>query len=130
MGSARVPTTNIVIIAGRVTWGPDLKMLSGDNAICKFGMAYNRPFKKRDGSKSEETFFVNVEIWGRPAEWANKDLFKGAKIQVQGSLKENTWQKDGKDMTKLEIKADKIEQLEWADDPDTQGATTDENEVY
>ena len=129
MGDARIPDLNRIQLPGRVSWGPEYKTLSGDNALCKFQLAYSRKFRKKGGGQGEESFFINCEIWGRAAEWARDDLYKGCKILVEGSLKQDTWNKDGVDHTKFGIKVDKIHQLEWKDEGDGGPSAPAEEEV-
>ena len=130
MGEARIPNLNNIQLAGRVTWGPDHKVIGGDNALCKFGLAVNRKFRKNDGGLGEESLFINCEVWGHAADFARDDLYKGAKVIVEGSLKEDKWQKDGVDHTKMGIKVNKINTLEWKDKIDTGQSAPADDDMY
>lgn len=132
MADVRMPDLNKIQLAGRVTWGPDYKAIGSDNGITKFGIAYNRKFKKRDNSQGEESFFMNCEVWGRAAEWARDDLYKGCKVIVEGDMKEEQWEKDGVKHSKMKINVTKIHQLEWKEQGDGGGthAPADEEDAY
>jgi len=91
----RLPDLNKVFIAGRLTADPELKYLSSGMALCKLRIANTRFFKKKDGSKGEETCFVDATLWDKQAEWVGESLKKGRPVLIEGSLKTDEW--DDKD---------------------------------
>ncbi len=101
---------NKIIMIGNLTREPELKQLSGGHSVCKFGIASNRPFKnKQTGQMDQEVCFVDVEVWGAPAENCDKYLVKGKQVLVEGRLKLDIWKdKDGSTRSKHSIVADKI----------------------
>lgn len=94
---------NIVILEGNLTRDPELRT-AGDSQVCDFGIATNRPIKRKDGSKDQETVFVDCEVWAGAAEVLAKYAKKGTAILIQGSLKLDTWEVDGQKRSKLRVR--------------------------
>ena len=115
MSDLRIPDLNKVFLAGRLTRDPELRYLTSGTAVCKLGMAVSRFIKSRDGERKEETFFINVEVWDKSAEYCNERLRKGRPVLVEGRLKGNEWEDKttGQKRSTLEIRADRIQELDW-----------------
>jgi single-strand DNA-binding protein len=126
MGDLRVPDLNRVFLAGRLTRDPELRYLPSGMAVCKLGVANSRHYKTKDGERREETVFVDVTVWDRPAEWIGERLRKGRPVLVEGTLRQNEWEDKatGQKRTKLDIRADRVTPLDWDDDGRSSGATS------
>ena len=94
---------NKVILLGNVTRDPELKYISSGTAVTEIGMAINDRRKGPNGDWIEDTTFVDVTLWGRTAEIASEYLNKGAPVLIEGRLKLDTWEKDGKKNSKLRV---------------------------
>lgn len=81
-------------IAGRLVSDPETKSV-GSSTVTRFKVASNRRFKKSD-EYQEETLFILCDAWGNTGETIAKYLKKGDPIFVEGRLKLNEWEKDGK----------------------------------
>ena len=112
----RMPSTNVVIIAGRLTRAPVLQT-AGNVPVCEFGIANGRKWRdKTTGETKEETVFVQIKCWRITAEIAGR-LTKGEAVLVHGRMSEDKWvDREGKERSKTRIVADRIEQLQWPDD--------------
>lgn len=88
---------------GNLTRDPELKSFQG-NQFCKFTIAMNH----RSSKDNSETCFIDVTAWGKQAEFVIKYFKKGNPILVEGRLKLETWEKDGKQQSKHVIYAEKI----------------------
>ncbi|MFC3847247.1 single-stranded DNA-binding protein [Helicobacter baculiformis] len=82
---------NKVTLIGHFTRDVELRHTPNGSAVGKVGIATNHVYKRQDGSKSEETCFVDVDLWGRTAEIASQYLHKGSKVLIEGRLKFETW---------------------------------------
>lgn len=104
---------NNVIIAGRLTRDPEVKILAGDRPVCSFGMAVNRRYKDKSGEQKEETTFVEVVAWGRTAELVGQYLRKGSPAYIAGRLTQDSWEdkETGKKQTKTKVTADTVQFL-------------------
>ncbi len=89
---------NKILLMGRLTRDPQLSYTPSQTAVVDFGLAVNRNWTGKDGSKKEETCFVDCRAFGRTAETINKYLSKGRPVFVEGRLTFNTW--TGADGTK------------------------------
>lgn len=83
---------NKIILLGNLTRDPELRVTANGASICKFGMACSRTFSAQDGTRREETLFVDVDAFGRPAEIISKYMAKGRPIMVEGRLRLDQWE--------------------------------------
>jgi single-strand DNA-binding protein len=102
---------NRVILLGNVTRDPELRYIPSGTAVTEIGLAVNDRRKGPNGDWIEETTFVDVTLWGRTAEIASEYLNKGAPVLVEGRLKLDTWEKDGKKNSKLRVIGEKMQLL-------------------
>ena len=75
---------NNVSLTGRLTREPELRYGGQDNstAITRFTLAVD------DG---KDTDFINIKCFGRTAEWAQKWLSKGSRVEVTGKIKTGSY---------------------------------------
>lgn len=102
---------NRVILVGNLTRDIELKYTQGGTAVAEMGLACNEKRKSPSGEWIEEVTFVDVTLWGKTAENAQKYIGKGSSALVEGRLKLDTWEKDGKKQYKLKVVADKLQFL-------------------
>lgn len=82
---------NKVILVGNLTRDPQLSYLPSQTAVVEIGLAVNRNWTGKDGSKREETCFIDCRAFGRQAENINKYLSKGRPVLIEGRLTYDTW---------------------------------------
>lgn len=111
-----------VFAIGRLTRDAELKYTTGGLAIAKFSIACNSRAKKGDQWIDEASFF-EVSVFGKLAETLNQYLTKGKQIAVQGRMKQERWEHEGKNMSKIVIIAENIQLL--GGDKNTQGSAPD-----
>jgi single-strand DNA-binding protein len=70
----------------------------------------NRRRKNGDQWVDEPTFF-DIVLWGRQGETLNQYLVKGKLIGVDGELRQDRWEQDGQNRSKVEIVAANIQLL-------------------
>jgi len=99
---------NNVVLVGRLTRDAELKYTTGGQAVCKFSIAVNRRRKNGDQWEDEANFF-DIVLWGRQGEALNQYLLKGKTVGVEGELRQDRWQQDGQNRSKVEIVADNIQ---------------------
>lgn len=83
---------NKVFLIGRLTRDPEMKMLQSGQAVVNFGLATDRIYKDKAGSKQQETEFHNIVIFGRLAEIASQYLKKGSLVYLEGRIRTRSWQ--------------------------------------
>lgn len=121
MSDLRMPSTNLVVIAGRLTRDPELKYISSGKAVCSFSIANSRFYKDKAGEKAEDTSFVDVTCWDKTAEYIGKSLSKGRPVLVEGRLKSESWEDKatGQKRSKLGIQAQTVTPLDWDEKGDS-----------
>ena len=102
---------NRVILIGNVTRDPELRYIPSGTAVTDVGLAVNDRRKGANGEWIEETTFVDVTLWGRTAEVATEYLNKGSSVMIEGRLKLDTWEKDGKKNSKLRVVGERMVML-------------------
>ena len=102
---------NRVILVGNLTRDPELRYIPSGTAVTDIGLAVNDRRKNASGEWIEETTFVDVTLWARQAEVASEYLGKGASVLIEGRLKLDTWEKDGKKNSKLRVVGERMQML-------------------
>jgi len=99
---------NRIILVGNLTREPELKTV-GMGTLCRLGVASNRQFKNKQGGKTEEVCFVDVDVWGPQAESCSQYLHKGTPVLIEGRLKFDSWKDaEGQTRSKHSIVADRV----------------------
>jgi len=101
---------NHVVLIGRLTRDAELKYTAGGQAVCKFSIAVNRRKKNGDQWEDEANFF-DIVLWGKQGESLQSYLVKGKMIGVDGELRQDRWQQDGQNRSKIEIIANYVQLL-------------------
>ena len=101
---------NHVVLVGRLTRDAELKYTAGGQAVCKFSLAVNRRRKNGEQWVDEPSFF-DIVLWGRQGESLNQYLIKGKLIGVDGELRQDRWEQDGQNRSKVEIIANNVQLL-------------------
>ena len=98
---------NSVNIMGNLTRDPEVKYTASGKAVCNIAIANNRVYSK-NGEKNTEVSYLDVEVWGVVAENCAKYLKKGSGIIVEGRLRQDRWEKDGKTLSRVRIVANNV----------------------
>lgn len=100
--------TNAVVVVGRLVRDAELKYLNSGSAVASFSVAVNTTKKTENGWEDEGNFF-EVSLFGKLAEALKQYLVKGCQVCVMGHLRQQRWEKDGKNHSKVVIMADNIQ---------------------
>lgn len=90
-GGGTMANYNKVILIGNLTRDPQLSYTPSQTAVVELGLAVNRKWKSQDGQARDETCFVELKAFGRPAETINQYMSKGRPILVEGRLQFQQW---------------------------------------
>jgi single-strand DNA-binding protein len=101
---------NHVVLIGRLTRDAELKYTANGQAVCKFSIAVNRRRKNGDQWVDEANFF-DIVVWGRQGESLNQYLVKGKTVGIDGELRQDRWEQDGQNRSKVEIMAGNVQLL-------------------
>ena len=98
---------NEVLLVGRLTKDPDLRMTQSGLDITKITIAINRHFKDKNGNYN--TDFFDILLWNSLAKRVNEWCKKGDTIGVRARLQNSSYtDNDGKKVYKNEIVAEDI----------------------
>jgi single-strand DNA-binding protein len=102
--------------AGRGNLGadPELKHveIDGARAVAALRIYFDRPVPDGDGGFTDKGgFWLPVNVWGPKAEVIAKLLRKGARVRVEGTLVQDTWEdrETGEPASRIEVQADSID---------------------
>jgi single-strand DNA-binding protein len=98
---------NIVMLRGNLARDPDLRSVgSGDRqtSVVNFTLATDREFTKADGTQDKITSFIQCEAWDTGAETIASSFRKGDLVMVEGSLRNDSWEKDGVKHSTLKVR--------------------------
>lgn len=107
---------NHVFLIGRLTRdiGADERSFAyvGNSQLARanISIAVNRSKKENDQWVDDVSYF-DVTIWGKTAENLRQYLLKGKQIAVDGYLKQDRWQKDGQNFSKIVVVANSVQLL-------------------
>jgi single-strand DNA-binding protein len=77
---------NKVQLIGNLGADPEIKTLDSGTKMARFNMATNESYRNSKGEKVNETQWHQIIAWGKSAELAEKYLFKGMEIAIEGKL--------------------------------------------
>ena len=98
---------NQVCLIGRATKDPEIRYTQVGDAVANFSIAVDEGY----GDKKKACFF-EITCWRKTAENVTKYVKKGNKVGITGSLKQDTWEKDGVKKSRISITAFQVEFLE------------------
>ena len=109
---------NKVMLIGNLTRDPVIKSTPKGTLIADIGLAINRTYTTAAGEKREEATFVDIELWDKLAELAEKYLKKGRPVYIEGSLRLDSWddKQTGQKRTKLKVRGETMQFLGSRDD--------------
>ncbi len=94
---------NKVIVIGNLTRDPEMRATPNGQTVTTFGIATNREWITKDGSKKNSAEFHECVAWARLAEICHNYLRKGRLVYIEGYLKTRNWDKDGQRKFKTEV---------------------------
>lgn len=101
---------NKTVLVGRLTRDIEITYTNSSAAIGNLSIAVNRSRKQNDQWIDEASFF-DVKIYGKMAESLRPYLTKGKQIAVEGFLKQERWQKDGQNFSRVTVGAENVQLL-------------------
>jgi single-strand DNA-binding protein len=101
---------NKVILIGRITKDPEIKLTTNQTKYTNFTVAVDRKIKDQDGQR--QTDFINCVAWKQTAEFINKYFQKGSRIGVSGSIQTRNFEKDGQKVFITEVLVEEAEFVE------------------
>lgn len=101
---------NRVVLVGRLTKEPEIRMTPSGAKVCQYTLAVNRN-RKADGQP--EADFINCVSWNKTAELMNQYLSKGALIGIEGRIQTRSYDDNtGRKVYVTEVITDSVQFLE------------------
>ena len=102
---------NRIFISGNVAKDIELRMTAGKGTpVATTSIAVNDGY-----GENKKTYFVNIVVWGKQAEFFANNVLKGQKVWVNGKLVIRDYEaKDGTKKYITEVVADMFDGVEWA----------------
>ncbi|CAJ1511227.1 single-stranded DNA-binding protein [[Mycobacterium] burgundiense] len=101
----------IITVVGNLTADPELRFTPSGAAVANFTVASTpRMFDRQSGEwKDGEALFLRCSIWREAAENVAESLTRGARVVVQGRLKQRSFEtREGEKRTVMELEVDEI----------------------
>ena len=99
---------NKVLITGRLTRDPELRVTASGKSVTTFSVATN----EYTGNGKEKAEYHTIVTWDRLAQICGRYLGKGQQVAIEGRIQTRTWDDDqGKRHWRTEIVAHQVEML-------------------
>ena len=101
---------NCVVIQGNLTSDASEGMRRSESSGIAFGsftVAVNKSIKNGDNWENK-TSFIRVKGFGKGYENAVKHMIKGSSVIIEGSLEQETWEKEGHKHSEIVVIADRF----------------------
>lgn len=97
---------NKVLIAGNLVKDPEVRIVGNNMKVCGFTLAVS------DKNKDKTVSFIDCDAFAKTAEFIGANFVKGRQMLVEGRLKQDSWEKDGKKVSKICLKVDEVHYLQ------------------
>ena len=102
---------NRVILIGRLTRDPELRVTQSGISVASFSLAVDRPYASQGGQR--ETDFIDCVAWRRLAETVSEHMRKGRLVAVDGRLQIRSYEtQDGQRRRAAEVVCDDVRFLD------------------
>jgi single-strand DNA-binding protein len=105
---------NITLLKGNLARDPELRTVntSGkETSVVNFTVAVSREYVKSNGEKDKITSFISCEAWDTGAEMISESLKKGDLVMIEGSLRNDSWEKDGVKHNTLKVRVNNFSKI-------------------
>ena len=100
---------NKVMLIGRAGRDPETKFTNNRVPVTTFSLATTSRWRDNQTQEThEETEWHNVVCFGRLAEIASEYLKKGRQCYIEGTLKTQSWERDGVKHYKTDVRANEL----------------------
>ena len=101
----------VITVVGNLTDDPELRFTASGAAVANFTVASTPRFfdKNTNDWKDGDALFLRCSIWRQAAENVAETLTKGARVIVQGRLKQRSYEtREGEKRTVYELDVDEV----------------------
>jgi single-strand DNA-binding protein len=105
---------NQVILRGNLTRDPELRTLDNGSrsiSVINFTVAVSREYTKANGVKDKIVSYIPCEAWDSGAELIAESFRKGDLVFVEGSMRNDKWEKDGVKHNSMKVRVNNFSKL-------------------
>lgn len=105
---------NIVMLRGNLTRDPELRSVTtGDKqtSVVSFTVAVSKDFTRANGTKDKIVSYIQCEAWDSGAEVIGSSFQKGDLVMIEGSLRNDSWEKDGVKHSTLKVRVNNFAKI-------------------
>lgn len=105
---------NITMLKGNLARDPELRVINSNGkqtSVVNFTVAVSREYTKASGEKDKVTSFINCEAWDTGAEMIGSSFKKGDYVLIEGSLRNDSWEKDGVKHSSLKVRVNNFSKI-------------------
>lgn len=99
---------NQIIVGGRITKDPEVRVTSTGTHCTQFTVAVDRT------GDSENADFINCVAWKQQADYLSTYAHKGDTVVAEGNLMVNRYEKDGKQQVFVQVNARRVQLISKA----------------
>lgn len=101
---------NKIILIGRLTKDVEMHNSANNNAVARYTLAVNRPFRKNGEQQAD---FIPCIAFGKTAEFAEQYLSKGRRVAVEGRVQTGSYtNQEGQKVYTTDVVVERQEFLE------------------
>lgn len=105
---------NITLLKGNLARDPEVRVINANGkqtSVVNFTVATSREYTKANGEKDKVTSFINCEAWDSGAEVIGSSFRKGDLVMIEGSLRNDSWEKDGVKHSTLKVRVNNFSKI-------------------
>jgi single-strand DNA-binding protein len=105
---------NITLLKGNLARDPEVRSVGASGkqtSVVNFTVAVSREYTKANGEKDKITTFVQCEAWDSGAEVIGESFKKGDLVMIEGSLRNDSWEKDGVKHNTLKVRVNNFSKI-------------------
>lgn len=99
---------NRVVLIGNLTRDPEIVNFQSGTSAANITLAVNDRRKDKEGNYVDETSYIDVTCWGRMGEIVEQYAGKGSQLLVEGHLRQESWEKEGKKFSRIKVVAERV----------------------
>ena len=104
----------MVILRGNLTRDPELRHISTSDrsiSVINFTVAVSREYTKSNGTRDKIVSYIPCEAWDSGAELIAESFRKGDLVFVEGSMRNDKWEKDGVKHNSMKVRVNNFSKI-------------------
>lgn len=125
---------NKITLSGNLGADAELRYTKSGNPVVSFSLAVNERTQQSDGTWGDYTNWPDCVMFGKRAEALSPWLRKGTKISLTGRIHTRSYQRDGQNVKRWEVRVEDVELMQHKREQqaptETQAQPTAEPSIY